>query len=41
MSDALIKIMNLPVTGFDNNGEETVNREAAAYALYAPAQKGG
>ena len=30
MSDALTKIMNLPCAGFDNDGEETVNREAAA-----------
>lgn len=30
MSNALTKLMNLPVTGFDVNGEETVNREAAA-----------
>ena len=30
MSDALVKIMNLPCAGFDGDGEETVNREAAA-----------
>ena len=30
MSDALTKIMSLPCAGFDNDGEETVNREAAA-----------
>ena len=28
--DGLTKLMNLPVTGFDNDGEETVSREAAA-----------
>ncbi len=27
---ALLEIMNLPCAGFDADGEETVNREAAA-----------